>query len=169
MEKKCDIFVVKRLHISIFGRFLDFTFEKFFWLRLDLDWVLKNQDWIWITKYDSPLISGVCVIFSYAKTWVNSRGGRSHFFRLRLRSCSKIIESGFRSGNFPNLRIWLLFKIRPPSTQPKITHVLLMKWPRRLLLLPKFKSDSGSGVKRNFWLLRNFWPIIVCQLFSFSE
>jgi len=27
----------------------------------------------------------------------------------------------------------------------------------------------GSGVKRNFWSLRNFWPVIVCRLFCFSE
>jgi len=32
-------------------------FEKNFGLCLDLDWGLKNQDWIWTTKYDSPLIS----------------------------------------------------------------------------------------------------------------
>jgi len=25
---------------------------------MDLDRVLKIQDWIWIAKYDSPLISG---------------------------------------------------------------------------------------------------------------
>jgi len=33
------------------------------------------------------------------------RGGQSHFFKLRLRSCSKIFESG--SGNFSNLSIRL--------------------------------------------------------------
>jgi len=26
-----------------------------------------------------------------------------------------------------------------------------------------------AGVKRNFWPLRNFWTIIVCQVFCFSE
>ena len=26
-----------------------------------------------------------------------------------------------------------------------------------------------AGVERHFWPLRNFWSIIVCQLFSFSE
>jgi len=41
---------------------------------------------------------------------VFSRGGRSHFFRLRLRSCSNIFESG--SGNFSDLRIRLLFRLR---------------------------------------------------------
>jgi len=37
---------------------LDFEFLKLFGLRLDLDRVLKIQDWIRITKYDTPLISG---------------------------------------------------------------------------------------------------------------
>jgi len=38
---------------------------------LDLDRILKSQDWIWIAKYDSPLISardqkwpGFCVFFA---------------------------------------------------------------------------------------------------------
>ena len=42
------------------------------------------------------------------------RGGRSHFFRLRLRSWSKILESG--SGNFSNLRTRLLFRLRLRSS-----------------------------------------------------
>jgi len=36
---------------------LDFKFLKPFGLSLDLNWVLKIQDWIWIAKYDSPFIS----------------------------------------------------------------------------------------------------------------
>ena len=34
-----------------------------------------------------------------------------------------------------------------------------------------YESDSclDSGVKWNFWPLRNFWPIIICQLFCLSE
>jgi len=31
------------------------AFFKNFGLNLDLDWVLTNQDWIWIAKYDSSL------------------------------------------------------------------------------------------------------------------
>ena len=27
----------------------------------------------------------------------------------------------------------------------------------------------GAGVKRNFWPLRNFWYVVVCQSFCFSE
>jgi len=39
--------------------------------------------------------------------WHKSRGGRSHFFRLRLRTCSKIFDSVHESGsgNFSNLKI----------------------------------------------------------------
>ena len=54
--KKCGIFVVKGLHFSNILD-LDFTSKKIFGLCLDLDWVSKIQVWIWIAKYDSPLIS----------------------------------------------------------------------------------------------------------------
>jgi len=37
-------------------------FFKYFGLQLDLDWVFKNQDWIWIAKYDNPLISDTLVL-----------------------------------------------------------------------------------------------------------
>jgi len=30
-------------------------------------------------------------------------------------------------------------------------------------------SYPKLGVKRNFWPLRNFWPVIVPQVFCFSE
>ena len=73
-----------------------------------------------------------------------------------LCSCSKIFESG--SGNFLNLRIRLLFRLRLQSSiQPQFTYVLLKKWPQRLLPLLKLKSDSfftifnsgfGSGSER---------------------
>jgi len=45
---------------------------------------------------------------------VITRGSRSHFFRLRLRSCSKIFESG--SGYSLTLRIRLLFRLRLQSS-----------------------------------------------------
>ena len=38
---------------------MDFKFLIVFGLWLDLDWVFKIQDWIWIAKLDSPLISDV--------------------------------------------------------------------------------------------------------------
>jgi len=34
---------------------------------------------------------------------------------------------------------------------------------------PGHRAWVDSGVKRNFWPLRNSWPIIVCQLFCFWE
>jgi len=65
---------------------------------------------------------------------------------LRLRSCSKIFQSG--SGNFSNLRIRLgCSDFGYKRCNRKLTMVLQEKWPQRLLLLPKLKSDSGSERK----------------------
>jgi len=80
---------------------------------------------------------------------VTTRGGRSHFFRLRLRPCFKIFESGSGYGNFSDLKIRLLFRLRLPSIHPKFTHAF-KKWPRRLMLRAKLRSDSGSGFSQNF-------------------
>ena len=52
-----------------------------------------------------------------------NRGGRSHFVRLWLRSCSKIFESGSGWGNFSNLRTRLLLTFQLPSIKLKFTHV----------------------------------------------
>jgi len=58
MEKKWGIFVVEKAAVfKYFGLHLDLN--NVFGLWLELDWVFKNQDWIWIAKYDSPLISDV--------------------------------------------------------------------------------------------------------------
>jgi len=35
--------------------------------------------------------------------------------------------------------------------------------------LDRILDQVESGVKRNFRPLQNFWPVIVCQLFCFSE
>jgi len=60
----------------------------------------------------------------FMPTMILIRGGRSQFFRLRLRSCSKLFESRSGSGNFSHLRIWLLFRPRLQSSiQPYLTHV----------------------------------------------
>ena len=58
MEKNYVIFVNKKL---CFVNFLDLDFEflKLIGLWLDLDWVLKMQDWIRMAKSDSPFISGL--------------------------------------------------------------------------------------------------------------
>ena len=89
-----------------------------------------------------------------------SRGGRSHFFRLRIRSFSKLFWSVSGSGYFSNLRIRLLFRLRLPSIRPKLYNFSLKKWPRRLLM-PKLKSDSGSGnFDAEIWRqnITKFWP-----------
>jgi len=31
------------------------------------------------------------------------------------------------------------------------------------------RFSFGPGVKQNFWPLRNVWPVVVFQLFCFSE
>ena len=84
-----------------------------------------------------------------ARDWVecfHTRGGQSHFFRLH----SKIFETGSGPRNFWNLRIRLQFKLWLQSRHPKITMVLLQKWPRRLL--PKLEGDTGSGPVSQIWL-----------------
>jgi len=50
-----------------------------------------------------------------------------------------MFESG--SGNFSNLRIRLLFRLRLQSIQAKFIHAFSKEM--RLLLLSKFKSDPG--------------------------
>jgi len=83
------------------------------------------------TQYDRELLEPHIVIYIGESTnqafyfqvetlalsggW-HARGGRSHFFRLRLRSSSKIFESGPGSGNFSNLRIRPLLKLRLQSS-----------------------------------------------------
>ena len=56
---------------------------------VDQGWIgfnLHRQDWIRTEKFHSPLISDSDHLWSAEWT----RGDQSHFFRLRLRSCSKI-------------------------------------------------------------------------------
>jgi len=72
MEKNCVIFGSKKLFFSFFGLYLDldFKFLKPFGLWLNLDWDFKIQDWIWIAKYDSPLIFGEQAVFART-AWIN--------------------------------------------------------------------------------------------------
>ena len=85
--------------------------------------------------------------------WINS--GRSHFFRLWLRSCSKILESGSRSG-FGKKRESDSCSDSGYNHQSNLNlpMFLLNKLLHRPLLLPKLKSDSGSGsgFSQSFWL-----------------
>jgi len=58
-ERKPEILLLKGCIFQIFWTSfrLGFYVWKIFWPVFGLGWVLKNQDWIWIAKYDSPLIS----------------------------------------------------------------------------------------------------------------
>jgi len=105
-----------------------------------------------IWKSEVNLINAFWVINFESSCWMkttrkpsNIRDGRRFFFRLPLRSCSKIFESWSGSGNFSNLRIRFLFRLRYHRSNREFTLVLLKKWPSRLLLLPKLKNDSGCG------------------------
>jgi len=79
---------------------------------------------------------------------VRTRGGRSHFFRLRLRSCTKIFEPG--PGNFQiwesnSCRLWIL------SIQPKISpffHFRNHQAESRYCRNWKVAPDPGSDIFR---------------------
>jgi len=78
----------------------------------------------------------------------HSRGGRNHFFRLWLPSCSKILNPGPDPG--PTiLQIWESDSCSDSGCNHRSNRNLPMflprKWPHRLLLLPNWKSYSGSG------------------------
>jgi len=49
----------KAAFFKFFGLYLDldFPFEKLFWTVVGLGLSFKKLVWIWIAKYDSPLIS----------------------------------------------------------------------------------------------------------------
>ena len=104
----------------------------------------------------------LCPIFPQSHG--STRGGRSHIFRLRLCSCPKFLI------RFQNFRIWESDSCTDSDYHRSLrefAHFFHNKWPSKLLLLPKLISETG--VKWNFWTLRNVWPVIVCQLFCFSE
>ena len=52
------------------------------------------------------------------------------------------------NSEISQIRIFAWYRLL--SIQMKFTHVLFKKWPRRLLLLPKWKSDSGFGFSQIF-------------------
>ena len=90
--------------------------------------------------------------FNPCRTLVHARGGRSHFFELWLRSCSKMFESGSVTQI---LKLWESDSCSESGYHwgnRKLPMVLLQKWPRILLLLPRLKSHSGStyGFSKNF-------------------
>jgi len=69
-------------------------------------------------------------LWMYASAWKptgkpDRSGGRSHFCRVRLLSCSKIFEPGSKSqsANFTNLRIQPLFRLGLLLMQSKFSHI----------------------------------------------
>jgi len=82
------IFAIKRPYFINFGLHmdLDFKYLTLFGLWLDLDWVLKIQDWIRIAKYDSPLIFD-----SYTQACKITPCGNT----IRQRQCGKQSRSGW--------------------------------------------------------------------------
>ena len=57
-----------------------------------------------------------CILQTAVLVYIQIRGGPCQFFRLQLRSCFKIFESGSGSGYSSNLRIRLPFRLRLPSS-----------------------------------------------------
>jgi len=95
---------------------------------------------------------------------VCSRGGRSLIFRPRLRSCSKIFECESGAEFFFNLRIRILFKIRPPSMQPIFSNFCTLTMTSRshcrkmlLLVLPKMKWTPDPSPGFNNLLTPDQW------------
>jgi len=84
-----------------------------------------------------------------------SRGGRSHFFRLWLRSYSKILESVSGTGYFSNLRIRLLFRLQLQSSiQPWFTHVFTYEMTTQTPVTAEIKKWHRNRFFPNF-LIRN--------------
>jgi len=78
----------------------DKRFSKILLIRTGSDSILSDQDWTRTEKFHSPLISG-------------AHGVKSQISQI-------MISLDNRSGNFSNLRIRLLFRLRLPSIQPGI-------------------------------------------------
>ena len=78
------------------------------------------------------------------------RGGRSHFFRLR--SCSKIFETGSGSEIFSNLRIRLLFRRRLQSMQPKSTNLFTWEITTQTPATTEIENCLRVRFFTNFWL-----------------
>jgi len=98
----------------------------------------------WVSVPAVQLLFGSALTISFGLAC--SRGGWSHFFRLRLRSCSKMFDSG---SGLAILQIWESDSCSDSGynhrSSRNLPMFLLTKWPCRVLLLPKLKIDSGSG------------------------
>ena len=119
------------------------------WLRADSRSIL-DQSIHYLIKYFQCSVPAKKLKYCHGQHYRNKqhRDSRSHFFRLQHRSCYKIFESGSASG--PDiLNIWESDSCSDfgdnDRSNPNLPMFLPKKWPHRLLVLPKWKSDSGSG------------------------
>ena len=127
------------------------------WLRAGSRSIL-DQSIHYLIKYFQCSVPAKKLKYCHGQHYRNKqhRDIRSHFFRLQHRSCSKIFESGSASG--PDiLNIWESDSCSDfgdnDRSNPNLPMFLPKKWPHRLLVLPKWKSDSGSGSGlKKIWL-----------------
>ena len=111
-----------------------------------LDWVLKIQDWIWIAKYDSPLISDVGCKYSISK---QSIVWGVKFRQIKLHCLNPGAELGeFQGGHCPQK-----FCLVPQK---------FSAW-RRATALKLFKAIR----LQNLWKTTFLMKVIFVILFSF--
>jgi len=107
-------------------------------------------------------------------TGAKATGGRSHFFRLRLRSCSEILNPGQDQG--PAIfQIWESDSCSDSSynhqSNVNLSMFLLKKWQPRLLPLPpvfRIRSHFWS-LSGYFWSLSDHPLLITIHLWSLSD
>ena len=109
-------------------------------------------------------------------TGAKATGGRSHFFRLRLRSCSKILNPGQDQG--PAIfQIWESDSCSDSSynhqSNVNLSMFLLKKWQPRLLHCLRY---SGSGptsdhypVTSDHFLITHFWSLSTSDHYPITE
>jgi len=157
---KAAFFKYFRLH-------LDFTFKNIF--ALCLDWVLKNQDWIWIAKYDIPLITDVKSKWSpkYLQNTAFPQQKCCISFPLTQSKSGPVPEfwRDLQSGSNPNLTKFAIFQIQfnpSPVLCSSLFGVMTQK-PEKIL--PKILNEWLCNVQ----LLPRVWILkISTKAFSIS-
>jgi len=121
---------------------------------LDLDGVLKIQDWIWIAKYDSPLISGM-ESESKILDSVHSRYIRSIVVIQRL--CSVVrtpLSTRYMTGK------WLISRL--------VSLCDIVTWQQRTERMISFRilSSVCPCFFQNLFLLLLLGPLGSCENFQ---
>jgi len=101
MEKKCSNFWGKGGSFHIFWTLFGFwpCVKKIFGLCLDLDRVLRNQDWIWIAKYDSLPISEAEVVTDPVSSEISDL-----LFYVSLQGCSRDLNFDTKIKTWSKIR-----------------------------------------------------------------